>query len=299
MSSFTLLAPAKLNLYLRVLGRRPDGYHELETLFERIDLADTLTFESHPTTLQLSCNDPALSCGEDNLVLKAARLLQQATGAAKGAAIILEKHIPVAAGLGGGSSDAATTLLGLNRLWNLRLGKDQLLKLGASLGSDVAFFLFDSPFAIGRGCGERCEQLPVTQSVAHVLVVPDERLATSEIYRNSQFDLTAPKPSITMVAHALSNGSLSELAKGLWNDLEPEAIRRCPIITDIQVRLQKLGCLGARVSGSGSSVFGICRDIPHAHDVANRFRLSVNAKPLRQVAVVHALSTLLRVPELL
>src|SRR3989338_9285778 len=123
-----LRAPAKLNLYLRVLGRRPDGYHEIETLFERINLADELTFAEQPHEVQLTCTDPSLSCGEDNLIVKAARLLQYVSGTRRGARIHLTKRIPIAAGLGGGSSDAATTLLGLNELWRLRLEPKQLVE---------------------------------------------------------------------------------------------------------------------------------------------------------------------------
>jgi len=129
-----LRAPAKLNLYLRVLGQRPDGYHEIETLFERIDLADELTFEP-AQTLSLTCDEPTLSCGADNLVLRAARTLQEATGTKAGVRIHLAKRIPIAAGLGGGSSDAAATLLGLNELWGLRVSRQRLVELAASSAS--------------------------------------------------------------------------------------------------------------------------------------------------------------------
>ena len=267
-----LRAPAKLNLYLRVLGQRPDGYHEIETLFERIDLADELVFEP-AKTVSLTCSDRSLSCGEDNLVLRAARALQQLTGTTPGARLHLTKRIPIAAGLGGGSSDAAATLLGLNDLWNLGLERGRLLALAAGLGSDVPFFLSDAPFAIGRGRGERCEPVAAGRSLAHVLVVPDAPLSTKAVYEGAQFNLTAPKPSITMMAHALTNGpALAGLATGLWNDLQPEAIRRCPVIPALLVQLRDRGCLGVSLSGSGPSVFGLCRDLPHAQDVAARLR---------------------------
>jgi len=267
-----LQAPAKLNLYLRVLGKRPDGYHELETVFERIDLADELTFEP-ADTVRLTCNDPSLLCGEDNLILRAARLLQTATGTKRGAAIHLIKRIPTAAGLGGGSSDAATTLLALNRLWNLDLQPQHLTELAAQLGADVPFFLLETSFALGKGRGDACQPLAAPSvELAHVLVVPAVRLSTTEVFSTAEFNLTAKTPSSTMVAHALSNGSLSELAQGLWNDLEPEAIRRCPIISVIQSRLRERGCLGVRLSGSGPSVFGLCRDEAHARDIMSGLR---------------------------
>ena len=267
-----LRAPAKLNLYLRVLGQRADGYHELETVFERIDLADELTFEAQPHGLTLTCSEPSLSCAEDNLVLKAARVLQRMSQTTPGVRLHLIKRIPIAAGLGGGSSDAATTLLGLNELWALGWDRARLIELAAQVGSDAPFFLSQAPFAIGRGRGEVCESILHTFQLAHILVVPEAHLSTREVYEGAQFDLTAPRPSVTMMAHALSNGSPGELARGLWNDLQPEAIRRCPVIALIQSRLRDLGCLGSLVSGSGPAVFGLCRDPAHARDVAMRLR---------------------------
>ena len=274
-----LRAPAKVNLVLRVLGTRPDGYHELETLFERIDLADELAFEQIPTgpALSLTCDNPALNCGEDNLVLKAARLLQQTFHMTQGASIHLKKRIPIAAGLGGGSSDAATTLAGLNRLWNAGASQDQLSELAAQLGSDVAFFMQPSAFAIGRGRGEICEPLSAPYPTLYqVLVTPNVKLSTPEVYAG--FDaqksaLTGAEGSITISTHALRNGSLGELAKGLWNDLEPEAIRRCPIINDIRNLLRQGGCLKAVTSGSGPSVVGLCHDAAAARAAADRIRL--------------------------
>ncbi len=267
-----LLAPAKVNLYLRVVGRRPDGYHELETLFERIDLHDELTFEDHPSELHLSCSDPSLACGADNLILTAARLLQQHTGTARGARIHLTKRIPIAAGLGGGSSDAAITLMGLNRLWNAGCSASQLLELAARLGSDVPFFLGDRPFAVGRGRGELIEPVMVTTVLHQVLVTPKTRLSTQEVFQGAQFSLTASTPSITILLHALRNGSLGELAKGLYNDLQPEAIRRCPVMTEIHASLRTHGCLAALASGSGPTVFGLCQDAAHAEAVAQALR---------------------------
>ncbi len=299
-----LRAPAKLNLYLRVLGKRPDGYHELETLFERIDLCDELTFEAQPRGLRLTCTDSSLPCQDDNLVQKAARLLQEANGTRQGASIRLVKRIPIAAGLGGGSSNAAAALVGLNRLWGLGLDRPRLLEFGGQLGADVPFFLHQVPFALGRGRGERCEPIETPLRLAHVLVVPEARLSTKEIYEGfdrhgfdpstplgitSQatrggFDLTASTPSIRMVAHALRNGSLGELAEGLWNDLEPEAIRRCPVIGLIQSHVRALGCLGTRISGKGPSVFGLCRNAAHAHEVAEGLRAA--APPSWRIEVI-------------
>jgi 4-diphosphocytidyl-2-C-methyl-D-erythritol kinase len=276
-------APAKLNLYLRVLGPRPDGYHEIETLFERIDLADELTAEP-ADTLTLTCDDASLPCGPENLVLQAAEALRTASGTARGARLHLRKRIPVAAGLGGGSSDAAAALALLNDLWALGWGGERLAGVAAQVGSDVPFFLSPGPFAVGRGRGERCEPVAGSRPLAHVLVVPEARLSTADVYRGARFDLTSPKPSLSMVLHALRNGSLSELATGLWNDLQPEAIRRCPHCPVIQSSLRACGCLGTLVSGSGSAVFGLCRDRAHAQDIAARLR--AQGQPAWRVEVV-------------
>ena len=247
-----LHAPAKLNLYLRILGRRPDGYHELETLFERIDLADELTFKPQARGITMTCDDPTLACGASNLVTKAAHLLQQTCNVSQGAAIHLAKRIPIAAGLGGGSSDAAATLIGLNRLWALRLSAQRLRQLAGPLGADVPFFLERGPFAAAK---------PLKKS-----------------------SLTVSRRSISMLLHALRNGSLSELASGLRNDLQPEAIRRCPVIQDIQGFLQSCPCLGTMVSGSGPSVFGLCQDRAHAETASRRLREKGGSS--RRIAVV-------------
>ena len=286
-----LLAPAKLNLYLRVLGRRPDGYHELETLFERIDLADELTFTPQERGITVTCDDSTLACGESNLVTKAATLLRQTCGVSQGATIHLTKRIPVAAGLGGGSSDAATTLIGLNRLWGLPLPISRLRELGAQLGADVPVFFEQAPFVMGRGRGDACELVaPPWPTLWHVLVVPPARLSTKDVYEGfDRSTLTTSRPFSSIVLHALRNGSLRELAEGFVNDLQPEAIRRCPVIQDIQGFLQSYPCLGTMVSGSGPSVFGLCQDQSQAEAVSQR--LHQVGDPSWRMAVVHTLST--------
>ncbi len=285
--TFSLLAPAKLNLYLRVVGKRPDDYHELETVFERLDLADELTFDDAPREILLSCSHPSLSCGEDNLVMQTARLLQRATGTTRGARMHLEKRIPVAAGLGGGSSDAATTLIGLDRLWKTNCSAQQLHELAAQLGSDVPVFLIDAPFAIGRGRGELLEPVEVTTVLHHVLVTPNVPLSTKEMFAEADFNLTAVRPSSTIVVHALRNGSLGELAQALWNDLAPAAIRRCPLIQEIQRGLLDAGCLGAGMSGSGPSVFGLCGDRQQAETIARQMQQRFAAWFVRVVRTFH------------
>src|SRR4030042_3844503 len=165
----SLQAYAKINLTLEVLSKRPDGYHEIASVLQAISLADTLTFEP-AETLDLNCNVPELQTG-DNLVLKAARLLKEISGYKKGARINLTKRIPLAAGLGSGSTDAAATLLGLNKLWGLNLAHNKLLELAAKLGSDVPFFLYGGT-ALAQGRGEKLTALPAATELWMILLKP-------------------------------------------------------------------------------------------------------------------------------
>src|SRR6185436_451831 len=158
MKSITLQSPAKLNLYLKIVNKRPDGFHNLTTLFERIDLADEITLTSEASgRIRVSCDHPQVPTGPKNLVYKAAALLKQDFGIKQGVHITICKNIPVAAGLAGGSSNAATVLQGLNKLWNLKLTKTRLAAYAARIGSDVAFFLYDCSWALGTGRGEVIE----------------------------------------------------------------------------------------------------------------------------------------------
>ena len=181
--ALTVRAPAKVNLFLEVLGRRPDGYHAVETLMLGVSLFDGLEFRDDPAgAVRLACTDPALGTGPDNLVVRAADLLRQRTGHPGGAAVRLVKRIPWAAGLAGGSSDAAATLAGLNRLWRLGLTREALAELASELGSDVAFFL-SPPAAWCTGRGEIVSPLRPGKRLHLVVVSPATGLSTPEVYR--------------------------------------------------------------------------------------------------------------------
>ena len=176
-----VLAPAKLNLFLEVLGRRPDGYHEIESLMVAVSLYDTLTFTDDPSgEISLRCNDPALPVGSDNLVVKAAERLRASADSLRGARIVLDKAIPAQAGLGGGSSDAAATLVALDRLWDLRTPPKTLDDLAGEIGSDVAFFMH-APAAVCRGRGEQVESVPLNDVYHFVLVCPPVGMSTADV----------------------------------------------------------------------------------------------------------------------
>src|SRR6185312_1961329 len=182
-SAIQVWTPAKVNLFLEVLARRTDGYHELATLMTAVSLYDTLEFTEEPSgATRLHCDHPSLSTGPDNLICRAVELVRRHSGHTGGVAIRLWKRIPLAAGLAGGSSDAAATLAGLNRLWRPGWDRDRLIRLGAELGSDVSFF-FAAPAAWCTGRGERIEPLRLGRALDFVLVSPSVGLSTAEVFR--------------------------------------------------------------------------------------------------------------------
>jgi 4-diphosphocytidyl-2-C-methyl-D-erythritol kinase len=265
-------APAKVNLFLEVLGKRPDGYHELATLMVAVGLYDTLEFESDRTeAVQLEIvpaenqpareNLPPLSSGPDNLVCRAAELLLRHTGHKSGVRIRLRKRIPLAAGLAGGSSDAAATLAGLNALWRLGLRREELAALGARLGSDVAFF-FATPAAWCTGRGEIVQPLTLGRPLHLVLVCPPVGLSTAEVFRN----LTLPERPVDgrNLQQAAIRGDVETLGRLLHNRLQPVAERLCPVLADLKRRLAEAGPAGELMSGSGTTMFALCRDFGEA-----------------------------------
>ncbi len=272
-----ILAPAKLNLYLEILGKRPDGYHEIETLMVAVNLHDRLTFADDPSgAVTLLCDDPKLPTGGGNLVVKAAERLKAATGCSKGASIGLNKVIPAEAGLAGGSSDAAATLVGLDRLWGLNTPADRLGSVAAEVGSDVAFFLQGSA-AVCRGRGEQVEPISLKGPLHFVLVCPPVGVSTADVYMN----LTPPdRPrSIGAVIEALDHGGPAELGRSLFNRLQPTAESIRPALTRVRDALADLKhdlefgpplLEGHLMSGSGSAYFGLARDLNAAHLAAGR-----------------------------
>ncbi len=259
-------APAKVNLYLEVLAKRADGYHELATLLVAVSLFDTLAFkEDVPGAFRLDCDHPDLTTGPENLVCRAAERLRRHTGCVRGARVRLTKRVPMAAGLAGGSSDAAAALYGLNALWRLGLARDELAGLGAELGSDVPFF-FRGPAAWCTGRGETVEPLPSPRPLHLVLVSPAAGLSTAAVYRG----VTVPEAPRTgeEIRRAFVAGDVEELGRRLHNRLQPAAERLCPDVAVLHERLGRLGPAGHLMSGSGSSLFALCRDRSEAVRVA-------------------------------
>jgi 4-diphosphocytidyl-2-C-methyl-D-erythritol kinase len=263
-------APAKVNVFLEVLARRADGYHDLATLLVAVSLYDTLEFKEEPSgTVRLRCDHPSLSTGPDNLVTRAAELLRRRAGHRGGADIRLWKRIPLQAGLAGGSSDAAATLAGLNRLWRLGLTGSALAELGAELGSDVPFF-FSAPAAWCTGRGERVEPAALGRPLDFVLALPPQGLSTAEVFRH--VDVPAEPLAGDDVREALRAGDVETLGRRLHNRLGPAAERLCPAVAGLRRRLAGLGPAGERMSGSGTAVFALCRGPLEALRIARALR---------------------------
>jgi 4-diphosphocytidyl-2-C-methyl-D-erythritol kinase len=260
-------AYAKVNLGLEVLSRRTDGYHEIRTILQTVDLFDRLSFELRDSGLELACDDPSLPSGEENLVVRAARLLAEEVGETRGARIELEKAIPAGRGLGGGSSDAAVTLLALNAIWQAQLTDIDLSRLAARIGMDVPFFLLGGT-ALGIGRGEEVYPLECLTELPIVLILPDFAISTAQAYSN--LILTKREPSLKLRDLALSYlGGRKELL-GLVNDLEFATLDYAPAIREYKESLLELGADVSLMSGSGSAVFGIFSDEAVARSAANQ-----------------------------
>lgn len=263
------LAPAKLNLTLEVVAKRPDGYHAIESLMLPVDLCDELEFRRTDGELSLTCDAPGIPTDGRNLVLMAAEALRTKTGSRLGAAIHLKKRIPHEAGLGGGSSDAATTLLALNELWELNLAPAELATVAAEIGSDVAFFLVQSA-AWCTGRGEIAVPETTGQQLDAVIVKPSVGLSTKEIY--GRVSVPARPVDGTPARDALRAGDKDALGRALFNRLQAPAFAVAPAVESLYRELAALGPLGCQLSGSGSALFALCRDALEANRIAAAIR---------------------------
>ena len=265
-----VLAPAKVNLWLRVLRKRPDGYHDIESMVQRVGLSDRITLREAPgSEITLECDDPGLPSGPDNLAWKAAHLLRERLSMAdRGLAITLEKRIPAGAGLGGGSSDAAAVLLGLCQLWQITPERLVLLDLAASLGSDVPLFLHPSPSII-TGRGETVRPVAPRFDATFLIVYPNVCVSTAWAYGN--FRLTKKHAKYTISTLYESEGGVlppHRWSEFLVNDLEQRVIARFPVVAECKESLMRMGARASGMSGSGSAVFGLFDDAKKAGQAA-------------------------------
>ncbi len=290
-----ILAPAKLNLFLEVLARRPDGFHEIETLMAPIDRFDTLRLaRAADGQITLRCDDAAITLpklrvrsdqtsggslntdapeqlptGADNLVVRAVTRLRERAGINRGVSMELIKRIPMAAGLAGGSSDAAAALVGANELWQLGWSREQLSDVAAELGSDIPFF-FGRGGAVCRGRGERIEPIDVRSRLHFVVVKPPAGLGTAAVYKACR-PAESPR-NASLLVEALQRGCLARIGRALHNGLQAAAESLSPWIARLQQEFSRLPVLGHQMSGSGTSYFGLCQHAQQARSLATLLR---------------------------
>lgn len=275
-----LTAPAKINLWLRVFGRDAKGYHAIESLFQLVSVADELVMERTGAGVSLAGAPEALGPADENLIVRAARGFLRAAGVTGGVAVMLSKRIPWNAGLGGASSDAAATLLAMNRLFGNRLPLADLIELGASLGSDVPFFLTGAPLALGWGRGERLLALPPLPALPLLIVPPPAPVKTAEAYAWIDKDRHAEQTGeFAAVVPATALGSWAEVRRRSHNDFEPVVAGRLPEIGHWLDRLRETDAFLVRLAGSGGAIVALY-ETPQARDAAWR-RLGGDPSMLR------------------
>ena len=258
-------APAKINLRLEVLSKREDGYHELQMIMLRLDFGDTLTL-TESDTLKMSCDNPALPTDDSNLVMRAAKIFEEKAARPVRVNFDLKKRIPIAAGLGGGSSDAAAALIGLQEYYNTAFSNADLESMGMNLGADVPFFIRPG-HKIAQGVGERLFPFSIDPELALVLINPQIAVSTREIYQKIR--LTTPQKQNNLPP---SLRGLRQATRLLRNDLEAVVLEKYPQVSLIKEFLKDSGCVGCMMSGSGPTVFGIFEDTQFLDRIAKSAR---------------------------
>ncbi len=257
MEKLTFSSFAKINMGLHLLGKRDDGYHDIQTVFQEIDFHDTLILNKS-SSIQLTCTDPDLSTGRDNLVYRAFEIFRDRLGISEGLSAHIEKRIPTGSGLGGGSSNAACTLIAANRLWGHPYSQAELAGMAAEIGSDVPFFIFGGT-ALGEGRGEKVRPMSIRPDWWIVLICPDVKISTAWAYQEARIALTKEE-KFTNLKAILDNTDPRILQKKLVNDLEDVVFQRHPRLKTIKEQLYQRDAFYASMSGSGSSLFGLFND---------------------------------------
>lgn len=282
MKPLKVQSPSKINLYLKVTGRRKDGYHKLLTVFQRISLSDTLYLTKKKEGFALSCEiasglNQELSCGEDNLITKAYRLLQKQFPKIGGVSVKLIKKTPMGAGIGGGSGNAAAFLSAMNKLYRLKISKEKLAKLGGKLGADVSFFLYDAPLAVGRGVGDKISVHKAHKKNSFVLVLSERGLSTPLVYKT----LPAKLPVVSMkkaeaavkeITRLSGLGRCSDAKDLLENDLEAPAFTHRFELEKMLEKIRMKTEFPARMTGSGPTLFAALPGPRAAQKLARQLR---------------------------
>jgi 4-diphosphocytidyl-2-C-methyl-D-erythritol kinase len=264
-------APAKINLALDVLFKRPDGYHEVEMIMTTVDLADRIELkEIKGNHIQILSHNRFVPDDHRNLAYQAAFILKERFGINKGVSITIEKNIPVAAGLAGGSSDAAATLRGLNRLWKLGLSMDELAEIGAEIGSDVSFCVYGGT-ALARGRGEKITHLPAPPKCWVILAKPTIGVSTADIYKRLQTS-RMEHPDVPGMISAIMENNYHDVCEGLGNVLEQVTLQLYPEVANIKDQMKTFGADSVLMSGSGPTVFGLVEHDSRMQRIYNGLR---------------------------
>jgi 4-diphosphocytidyl-2-C-methyl-D-erythritol kinase len=264
-------APAKINLSLDVLNKRNDGYHEVKMIMTMIDLADRIELTPlDENKITITSHSRYVPNDERNLAYKAAALLKERYNLSYGVNILIDKQIPVAAGLAGGSSDAAATLRGLNRLWKLGLSFDELATLGAEIGSDVSFCVYGGT-ALATGRGEVIEHIPAPPPCWVILAKPFIGVSTSDVYGKLQLD-NVTHPNVEEMVQAIENNDYKSICNNLGNVLEAVTLEQYPDVKQIKMQMQRFGADGVLMSGSGPTVFGLTQHESRMQRINNGLR---------------------------
>jgi 4-diphosphocytidyl-2-C-methyl-D-erythritol kinase len=280
-------APAKINLYLRVIGKRGDGYHEIETLFERISIFDRISIEPASGRTILTCDDHRVPTDEDSLMLRAVEAFKKRSGVKGHYAISLKKNVPIGAGLGGGSSDTAALLRGLNEIAGHPIGEDDLLGIARDLGADIPFFMSGASFGFGTGRGDIVRECGPLPEIWHVLVTPPFEVSTGSVYSKvPPFALTNDMPVDKILSAFLSGNGVDSVSENLRNDLQDIVLRDFPVLAQVFSGLRKAGAKGVLLSGSGPTVYGIF-DRDRTEKAAEMLRVMFPAEKNWKVHIAH------------
>lgn len=260
-------APAKINVCLNVLRKREDGFHEMEMIMTPVDLADRLTFDRHPEKIVLDSSSSFMPLDKRNIVYQTALLLKDTYHVSEGVKIYIEKNIPIAAGLGGGSSDAAATLRGLNKLWQLGLSLDELARLGEQIGSDIPFCVYNqTAFVSGRG--EIVEPIRNFPKAWAILVKPPKGISSWTVFKDLEID-TLPEFDIQSMREEIDNGSFDRSIRFAGNALEVQATKQNPLIIEVKEKMMQFGADTALMSGTGPTVYGLTQNVKKAKRIVN------------------------------
>lgn len=271
MDKITVKCPAKINISLDVVGKREDGYHLLQSIMQNISLFDEVTVKKSSEGINLYCNNGNVPCNSSNTAYKAGRLISDSFNIKEGVDIIIEKRIPVSAGLAGGSTDAAGVIVAMNELFNLNLSTEDMMKFGAKIGADVPFCIFQNT-ALAEGVGENLTPIGPIEDVWCVIAKPDISVSTAEVYGKLKMDEIPKHPNTLKLVEYIEKKDIENMALNMINVLETVTIKENPVIFDIKNIMMEFHALGSIMSGSGPSVFGIFEDRVRAEKCYNRLR---------------------------